>query len=74
LSKIELSSSHDRPRHLRQDPVVFDALPQTVPINVRELEVIESYLGQFVDEVLAAKTEEPTPSCVMPLRGRLLRS
>lgn len=57
-----------------ENPVVLDELPQTVPISVRELEVIETYLCQLVDEVLAAKTEHPNPSCAMPLRGRSPRS
>jgi hypothetical protein len=74
LSKIKTSSHHDRARRPAENPVVLDELPETIPITVRELEVIETYLGQLVDEVWAAKTGEPNSGCAMPLRGRASRS
>jgi len=33
-------------------PGVFDDFPQEIPVTRRELEVIETYLGAFLDDAL----------------------
>jgi hypothetical protein len=74
LSKTKTSLHHDGARRPAENLVVMDELPETVPISTRELEVIETYLGQLFDEVWPAKTEEPNPVCAMPLRRRASQS
>jgi hypothetical protein len=43
-----VSSRHDR-------PAVVDDLPRRVPVSQRELDVIETYLGDLLDEALGQR-------------------
>jgi hypothetical protein len=45
------SSRHDRLRGL----AVVDDLPRRVPVSQRELDVIETYLGDLLDEALGQR-------------------
>jgi hypothetical protein len=47
----ESASRHDR----LPDLAVVDDLPQRVPVSQRELEVIEAYLGNLLDEALGQR-------------------
>lgn len=34
------------------DPEVVDSLPETIPITARELDIIETYLGGLINDML----------------------
>jgi hypothetical protein len=52
------------------EPDVVDDLPETVPVSVSELNVIETYLGSVIDNLLTGAAAEPleTPSSMTILR------
>jgi hypothetical protein len=36
----------------RENPQIFDDFPEVVPVAQRELDIIETYLGSMVDDML----------------------
>jgi len=48
------------------EPIVLDDLPGVIPVTRRELEIIETYLGNLIDRLLldAASSSFKRPSTV----------
>ena len=57
------------------DPIVFDNLPQMIPVTRRELEIIETFLGNLIDGLLldAASDRAMTPLSI-PNPGKPVRA
>jgi hypothetical protein len=52
-SRPSKSASGRRPRRVSPDEmVVVDNLPEHIPVQRREIEVVEMYLGALLDEIL----------------------
>lgn len=62
------------------DPIVLDDLPKLIPITVRELDTIQIYLGDVIDQLIAGTVPDAvtkpisTPKPGKPVRAALARS
>lgn len=62
------------------DPIVLDDLPKLIPITVRELDTIQIYLGDLIDQLIAGTVLDAvtkpisTPEPAKPVRAARARS
>ena len=51
-SRMDADLQHEPHRAARHCPEVVDDYPEIVPVTQRELDVIETYLGSLLDDLL----------------------
>lgn len=55
------------------DPIVLDNLPELIPITRRELEIIETFLGNLIDGLLLDAASDVAPVSI-PNSGKPIRA
>lgn len=55
------------------DPIVLDNLPVVIPVTRRELEIIETFLGNLIDGLLLEAASDSAVTSSIPNPGRPIR-